>query len=139
MANYYTKCRSNDFTVTNEEKFEKLCNRLCTESAGDEKPFYKYEYDENRYFLAFEGPFSYLVGNENEETFAEDSYTFFNNLMELLPEGECVIFTEIGWEKLECVTANALVLTKDKMEWVNLDTVALEKARELLKNPDYEG
>lgn len=139
MANYYTKCRSNDFTVTDEEKFEKLCNRLCTENAGDNKPFYKYEYDENRYFLAFEGPFSYLIGNEDEETFAEDSYTFFNDLMELLPEGECVIFTEIGWEKLKCVTASALVLTKDKMEWVNLDTVALEKARELLENPDYEG
>lgn len=135
MANYYTKCRSNFFAVTNIQIFKDICSRLFTESLND---CYETITDEEgeKVCFAFEGPFSYKH-NPGDEKFANDSYEVFSDLQKILPDGECIIFTQIGWEKLRCITANSIIVTKDDIKYMDLSEIAINNARMMLSNPDY--
>lgn len=136
MANYYTKCISNFFAVTDVKVFKKICDRILVEGYERCYDFYKDDETSNKVRLAFNGPFSYRL-NSNSDEFTEDSYDAFKDIQKLLEDGECIIFTEIGWEKLKCITAGSVIVTKDKIDYVNMDEISLTKAREMLNNPEY--
>jgi hypothetical protein len=60
-----------------------------------------------------------------------------SELQGILPDGEVIIVTEIGNEKMRYLIWIASVITNNKVEHVNLSDLALDKAREMLSNPDY--
>lgn len=134
MANFYTKCKTNYFRITDVEKFKEICDNICAEY--NDQCFTVSSDEPCKVCIAFDGPFTYERRTNGK--LAEDSYEVFHDLKEILADGESIIFTEIGWEKLKCVTAGATIVTKDDVQFVHLNAVALEKARDMLKNPNYE-
>lgn len=66
-----------------------------------------------------------------------DLSNFFKKMQEILPEGEALIFREVGHEKLRYLTALATVVTRDSIDYIDMDRTAIEVARKRLSNPDY--
>ena len=48
-----------------------------------------------------------------------------------------MIFREVGHEKLRYLTALATVVTRDSIDYIDMDRTAIEVARKRLSNPDY--
>ena len=57
---------------------------------------------------------------------------FLYGIQALLPEGEAFTFTEVGHEKPRYVGGWAVVVTKDKIEWVNLSSWTEDTTKALL-------
>ena len=135
MANYYETCRTNYFRVIDEGRYQALFNSLTAE-------------DEIHDFTATrDGVIWHAFGSYSFITFAyidtdgEEEYDmglFYDELQDILPDGEAFILMGAGYEKLRYVTGYATVVTKDNIKTVNIKNEALKIARDLLKDPDWK-
>lgn len=157
MANYYGMTRTNYFHVNDPEGLEKLLKTkvVCSDETlelfekTDEngktmfafggytsidgvypsgRPANKNDYDEKKEFDEEEGP---------EDDFP-DYNLFVKELQKFLVDGEAIIITEVGHEKLCYLTAYATVITKDDCKSVDLERSAVNKARYMLGNQEYD-
>lgn len=137
MSTYYGTTRTNYFRVTNEELYKKLISYLYVSDGGPVTDFSK-EIDGVLYhgFGAY-GSIDFRAPIDKEETAFHDFDFFVETLCSILPEGEAFILTEVGNEKLCYVSGYSVVATKDGTEIVNLCNDAINKAREMLNNPDF--
>jgi hypothetical protein len=152
MANYYGKTRTNYFSVTDEVKFREIiaaCKASEDEvhSIDNEK-----EGDERKVGFYCDGsiqglPYK-LVDDEPVVTFDEDDAEedldneisgnfFYDALQELLVDGDAIIVTEVGSEKMRYLLGCCLVITKNDMQHVDLGAKALKLARNMLGNPGF--
>lgn len=135
MANYYGATRTNYFKVTDMEKFKEILqNTYITE-------------DENLTFIEDgDGKVGFycqgsIVGmykiddNGDEEA---DFDLFLSKLQEILVEDDAILITEIGREKMCYFVGNTLVITKNKIDSVDLGRNSIELAKEILGNPDWD-
>lgn len=138
MANYYGCTRTNYFKVTDEDALVKLIEKcasddpvgvsLWTNEAEDGTKLYGFGC-----YGDIEG-----IGDGEDEDFPDYDYdAFVNELQALLPEGEAVIITHVGHEKLRYLGGNVTVITKDRVEYRYLARVGLDTAREMLDNPEW--
>ncbi len=151
MSNYYGKCRTNYFAVTDAEKFKALM-AVCV--AGDKVEVYEEQQEKGitRYCLLCDGiisglPYKLVEGEpvitlnmeETEEDLDNDisSSLFHKALQDVLADGEAVIITEIGWEKMCYLQGVSLIITKTECKGVDLRDKSLELAREVLGDPEY--
>ena len=144
MANYYGITKTNYFHVNDPEGFKKLMRRVVSDE-GDIDLWEDKDKDGNPVF-AF-GGYSSISGicpieNNNDDSEDEDydeaDYDLFvSELQKLIVDGEAIIITEIGHEKLRYITAYSTVITKDGCEYVTLERRAAAKARDMLGNQKY--
>lgn len=134
MANYYETCRTNYFRVIDEGRYQALFNSLTAE---DEI----HDFTETRdgvIWHAF-GSYSFItfayIDTDGEEEY--DMGLFYDELQDILPDGEAFILMGAGYEKLRYVTGYATIVTKDNIKTVNIQHEALKTARDILKNPDW--
>ena len=134
MANYYETCRTNYFRVIDEGRYQALFNSLTAE---DEI----HDFTETRdgvIWHAF-GSYSFItfayIDTDGEEEY--DMGLFYDELQDILPDGEAFILMGAGYEKLRYVTGYATIVTKDDIKYVNIQDEALKTARDILKNPDW--
>lgn len=134
MANYAGFTRSNYFCVTDPDAFKKIIDAVLT----DEDSLELWERTENGITYYGFGAYSSICGlrskDEDDEFEAEAVY---EALSEVVSPDDAIIITEIGYEKLRYLTAYAVVITRTEVEWVDLRSDALETARRLLRNPEF--
>lgn len=127
MANYCAITRTNYFHVTDMEAFDRLTDHLVSEDNievevnGDE---------------CYIGCYSSLDFETEDEDY--DINEFYSQLSKIIKEGDAAIFTEIGNEKLRYLCGYCIIVTHDNVACVDLTDVAIQKAREMLKNPNWD-
>lgn len=87
------------------------------------------------------GPiFGYVNGadEENEDFDADIAYdAFVNGLQRYVAEDDAVIIAEAGNEKLRSVVGTVLVITNSDTKYLDIWEIAVETARKILKNVNY--
>jgi len=137
MANYAGFTRSNYFRVTDPEAFKKVMDAVLT----DEDSLELWERTENGMTYYAFGAYSSICGlrseDEDDDGDEFEAEAVYEALTEVVAPDDAIIITEIGYEKLRYLTAYAVVVTRTEVEWVDLRSNALETARRLLRNPEF--
>lgn len=145
MADYNGFTRTNYFGVTDESKFR----QLMAECAGAESQVLIFEEkDEKDKTIKFGfGCYSSIVGirapNDSDEAGEENDDcdycldAFHSALQELVVEGDAILITEIGYEKLRYLAADCVIITCAEIRYMRLEDKALAEARTMLENPNY--
>ena len=137
MANYYAKIRTNYFSVVNSEALKILISCLST---GDKVEIFEEKQEDGKIKYAF-GCTGSINGLpvKNQEGGEEDNLeAFYTALQQLLDKDDAIILTEIGSEKLSYLVSQSTVITKEDIQCVNSKEIALELAREMLGNKEYQ-
>ena len=142
MANYCGFTRTNYFKTTDPEKLRDIVERIVW-TDGDLSFF-----AEEKGAYGF-GAYSSILGlrpaqgidndpdDEDLNTEDFDSEEVYAALQEILAPDDAIIITEIGYEKLRYLTAYATIITCDEIKYINLETTALDVARELTGNLEF--
>lgn len=130
MANYYEMTRTNYFKITDSDKFKEICEEIISESGVD---FDVTEKDGKLYGCISSE--SIIILNDEDESV--DMESFYKKLQTVLEEDDAIIFTSIGHEKLRYLVGMIIVITKDDIQYINLEDKAMELARTMLKNPEW--
>lgn len=56
----------------------------------------------------------------------------------ILLEDDAIIIINIGYEKMRYLTGDCDVITKNDIEYIDITTVALETACNMLQNPEFK-
>ena len=125
MASYVGAIRTNYFRVTEEEKFRNLIDAFLS---GSCEVFTRTDVNSNK-----------LVGFGSDENinWPEDETGFVSGLQECLAEDDSIIVLEVGHEKLRYFVGAATIITRSSIETIDLTSLAISKAAEMLGNPDY--
>ena len=125
MASYACAIRTNYFRVTEEEKFKNLIDEFLS---GSCEVFTRTDVNSNK-----------LVGFGSDENinWPEDETGFVSGLQECLAEDDSIIVLEVGHEKLRYLVGAATIITRSCIETIDLTSLAISKAAEMLGNPDY--
>lgn len=125
MASYVCAIRTNYFRVTEEEKFRNLIDEFLS---GSCEVFTRTDVNSNK-----------LVGFGSDENinWPEDDTGFVSGLQECLAEDDSIIVLEVGHEKLRYLVGTATIITRSSIETIDLTSLAISKAAEMLGNPDY--
>lgn len=131
MANYVSTTRTNYFHVKDVEAFRAFMDN----GSGDNLKLWDEKDDKGDTVFAF-GCEGSIYGIQNEDE--NDNYDLFiENLQEYIADNDAVILTETGHEKLRYVSGYSAIITGSDIQHVNLDDMALSKAREMLGNPGF--
>lgn len=138
MANYCAASRTNYFRVTDEEAYAKLFANLCGE--GGIHDFSKTVGGIVYHGFGCYGSVEYVVDSEDEEygTWDDGFGAFIEGIQEILPPDDAFIYMESGNEKLRYVTGFSVIVTKDKVEYINIAADAAHRAANMLGIKDYE-
>lgn len=137
MANYACAIRTNYFHVTDETAFKEFMEKVvCSEDdlnifeASDEKgeTIYGFGCCSSIMGIATEG--------EDEDEYSYDK--FIDELRKNIEPGDAIIIFEAGHEKLCSIGMYADVITSEGCNILNLEHMAVESAKNMLKNPDWE-
>lgn len=132
MANYMATFRTNYFRVTDENKYKELFEKLSGEDVVQD---FSYTDDNGNILHGFGcyGCIGYY--NEDEEY---DLDLFFEELQEILPDDDAMIWIKAEYEKLRYVIGSAIVVTKDDIQSMDINTWAVHTARKMLKNENFK-
>ncbi len=134
MANYYAKTRTNYFKVTDEEKLKNIISHTC----GGEDDIHLYEETENGKKIFMFWCESSIQGLAKDGEYDDCDYDgFLEALQRILPEGEAIIITEVGSEKLCCLSGDVVVITRYGINSDNLGSRGIKLARELLNDKNW--
>ena len=140
MANYCCAIRTNYFRVKDEEKFRELMSRVY--GSEDEISLFEEVLDNQRFF-GF-GLYGSIAGlcNENEdedEDVDDDDYdAFIDALQRCVADDDAIIILESGNEKLRYIIGGATIITSRSVEYVDITSVAMDKAAKMLDNPNWK-
>ena len=126
MANYYGFTRTNYFAVKDEEKFRQV---VASCQASKENPEVWEEAVDGQTLFAF-GCYGSLSGLPcgDEEDYECDLGAFHSALQQVVADGHA---------KLRYLVGDCTVITSQEITYTNLSDIGLAKARQLLKNPQY--
>lgn len=132
MANYECVSRTNYFHVKDAETFREFMDSVI----ADDLHLWEEKDNDNNTVFAFgcEGTI-YGIPDENGDSRLD---LFFIKLQKHIADNDAVILMEAGHEKLRYVTGYATVVTRTDIQTLGIETFALEKAKEMLNNPDFE-
>lgn len=144
MATYNGFTRTNYFSVTDEEKLRNIADRIIWDS-GDDAFF-----EERGGMFAF-GAYGSVCGlrmaesedncdTEEDYDDCDDEFeadAVYEALQAIVAPGDAIIITEIGYEKLRYLVGYAVVITSNAIETVELRNDAVNAARKLLNNPQF--
>jgi len=139
MANYNAFTRSNYFRVTDEKRMKELVDS-CACGEDELHLFVRDESEGSKTFgFGCYGSISGLeVPSEDSDEEPEVEYDFFiTELQKILYDGDAIIITEIGYEKLRYLIGYSIIITKTESRCVDLDNEALGIAKKMLGNPAF--
>ena len=134
MADYYGKTRTNYFSVTDEAKFRQI---IASCGATDELVLHEEKLDDGniQYMFYCEGSILGLPDKDDDADYDYDAFCIA--LQQVLPDGDAILITTIGWEKIRYFVANCDVVTNREFKSIDLQREAVKLAGVLLGNPDY--
>ena len=146
MANYCGFTRTNYFRVTDAARLKAIVDHtvlgedrlsLFTKQAGNETYYGFGGYD------SISGLYPNWDSSEQPSDYEDDmddedaSFELFEaELQKIIAPGDAIIITEVGYEKLRYLVAYSCVITRNSVECVDLRECSVDKAQELLQNPD---
>ena len=133
MANYMCVNRTNYFKVTDAEAFKAFLAKVETDT--DESLLVWEKEIDGKLHYAF-GIYASIIG-VTDKTGEADYDRFIVGLQEYIAEDDAVILFHAGHEKLRCVTGCATVITKNSVDILNIQDIAIRTAQEKLVNPEY--
>lgn len=137
MADYISKCRSNYFKVTDETRLREIIDSCQAEGNCRVEQHDNIEKDKFCFYCDYN--LNGLIEDENDEDACDNAYDkMIEELQKILPDGEAIIIIEAGSEKTRYIACSSIIITKSKIYNINLKDIALNKAKELLNNPNYE-
>lgn len=138
MANFYGTFRTNYFHVKDETKFRDLMTHVTgTEDSVD---FWEKKDGDGSTMFAF-GAYGTIPGIESLDEDGDtdvDYEGFLDALRDCVADGDAIIMTEVGNEKLRYVSGIATVITSSDIEVLNLMDVAVKKARDMLGDTQWK-
>lgn len=134
MANYNCVIRTNYFHVKNNTMFE---------------DFMKTVYGEDEVFMFKKGDmygfgcYGEIMGIRNPEDENEDEYdspydAFIDGLQKHVTDNDAVIIMEFSNEKLRHISGTVGVITSKKVKYMDTTDLAMDIAKKLLNNKNYE-
>lgn len=139
MANYTCAIRTNYFHVKDEKAFRTFAEKLCC-NEGDIEVWEDKDNAGNTVFgfgccSPFRGIHSDSANIENPD----DAYdSFVDEIQKLIAEDDAVIIFEIGREKLKYLNGLATVITTKEHKYLDISDIAIEQARKMLNNKEWE-
>ena len=145
MADYYGKTRTNYFSVTNEEKFKQIINSCGAENGGIIIADQKQNDGSVKYCFYCDGSIYGLPDRNETDEYCEDDDAYIEydydafcaTLQEIISDGDAIIITHIGSEKMRYLIGGCSIITRNDYEYVDLTNEALKLAKNLLNNPDF--
>jgi hypothetical protein len=134
MADSYGRMRTNYFRVTDVEKLKSLLKR-CAIGGKEIGLFERNKDGETLYAFGCESAFRGYCDEESDDW---DFDGFAADIQTIIAPGDSVVIFEIGYEKLNYLYAEAVVLTADKAETLDMTHMVLECAAKLLGKPNYQ-
>ena len=140
MSNYCCTVRTNYFRVKDENVFYDLMNNvqcyegciliMTKESESGDKLFG---------FGCESNICGYVDSSSNESEEVEADYDrFILELQKCVAEGDAVIIFEVGNDNLRYVVGQAMVVTSNKSELLDISSLAKDKAANMLENEDWD-
>ena len=142
MADYYASTRTNYFAVTDEDKFRQVMAKCV--GSGDSVEVFEQHCKSTGVTLFCFGCQSTISGlrvatDEDDDSWDDcDIDAFYEALQGLVVEGDAIIITEVGYEKLRYLAGISTIITHSEIRVVNLRDKALNEARAMLGNSDYD-
>lgn len=135
MANYYSITKTSSFRVTDENRFRELVKNLISWGPDDDEVFVaEYLDGGDLYFgISCDGDLEYKI---NEESW--DIGVFHKELQKILHPDDVYIEWSQGNEKCRYMESMAMVITKDKMEYLQFSDIIGMKVREITGNQDFK-
>lgn len=136
MSSYYSVVRTNYFRVTDEEELRKIIDKIQTQNP--EIALWESKTGDGGKTFAFGGDGSidyYDDGDDDVEPYNVDA--IYSMLQKILNPDDAIIVTEVGHESMRYLTAYSIVITKDKIQHVDLEQEFTDVARALLHNKNY--
>lgn len=133
MANYMCVNRTNYFKVTDAEAFKAFLAKVETDTG--ENPLVWEKEINGKLHYAF-GIYASIIGVPGK-TGEADYDRFIDGLQEYIAEDDAAILFHAGHEKLRYVTGCATVITKNSVDILNIQDIAVRIAQEKLANPEY--
>ncbi len=142
MANYCCAIRTNYFHVKNENRFRELMKQVYG-SENEVMIWEKTDTDGKTVFGfgVYNGIAGLKSGQEDvsDDDFDESSYDeFIKELQQCVADDDAIIIMESGNEKLRYIVGKALIITNREYKYLNIVSIAAQKASEMLTNPDWE-
>ena len=137
MSNYYAYSRTNYFRVTDEEKYAELFSHLIG-SEDSVEDFTEEKDGVKIHGFGCSSSIDFVVSAPDAEDPEYDFDFFLKELQKIIPKDEAFIFTEIGHEKLCYLTGYSIIVTKGKIEMIDLRSDSISKAREMLENDKFD-
>lgn len=138
MADYICAVRTNYFRVKDEENFREFASKIRSEN--NDLEIWEKE-DENGEIVFGFGCCSRLIGVIPEVGYTEDPDSaydeFLAGLQENVAEDDAVIIFEVGREKLRYLSGYATVITSNECKCLDISDFAVEQAREMLCNKEW--
>lgn len=139
MANYCCTIRTNYFHVKDEAAFRKMMEQVygCEDSVDlwEEK-------DANGNTVFGFGVYGGISGLRDPEDEDEDDDTaydrFIDRLQQVVADDDAIIIVEAGNEKLRYVVGSATIITSEGYQYTDIETIAVQKAREALGNDGWD-
>lgn len=135
MANYNCTFRTNYFAVKDKEYFDQMIERVKRQSE-DISVFEK----DGKYAIGGYG--SPVIFGDPEDDFLkdlpEDENSFFDELQKCVADDDAVLYKEAGYEKLRYVLLEAVVITSEAIECIDIDKQLYEAAVELLEDENWK-
>ena len=137
MANYECAVRTNYFHVKDEIAFKELMGKVvCSEDGLD---IFERKDEKGMTMYGF-GCYSSIMGiateGEDKEEYSYDK--FIDELQKNVEPSDAIIIFEAGHEKLRSIGLYADIITSEGYNMLNLEHMAVESAKNMLKNPDWE-
>ena len=135
MANYECAVRTNYFHVKDEIAFKELMGKVvCSEDGLD---IFEMSDEKGETIYGF-GCCSSIMGiaTEGEDEYSYDE--FVDGLQKIIESNDAIIIFEAGHEKLRSIGLYADIITSEGYNMLNLEHMAVESAKNMLKNPDWE-
>lgn len=147
MANYCGFTRTNYFRVTDAARLRAIIDHAVL--GEDHLDLFTRQADGETYYgFGCYDSISGLCPNwdssdapsDGEDALDDENASFElfeTELQKIIVPGDAIIITEVGYEKLRYLVAYSCVITRDSMDCVNLQQCSIDKAQELLQNPDW--
>jgi len=135
MAMSQGRMRTNYFRTTDVEKLKVLVEKAQGQDGDAVTLFHETIDGETLYGF---GCISQLLGYHDDDAEEYDYDAFLHDLQTVVAPGDAIIIMEINYEKLRYVCGWAAIITSEKIESMDFTKLVLQKAAEVVGNPDYQ-
>lgn len=136
--NYVAMTRTNYFRTKDEQALRDLLGK--TYGSEEHITIFELEKNQTKYFgFGCYGSFVGYYDDEDEDIEFDEAFdAFVTRIQPLIADGDAVMIFESGSEGLRYITGYCTIITSKEYKTISVDDYALEVARSMLNNPEWD-